>query len=286
MKQGSAEWLEWRRHHVGASDQTHLHWASSWAIGWKALWDIKTGIAPEVFQNPQMERGLKLEDEARLAYCLHKEETFIPALVESKQFPYLSASLDAWSDSGAIAEIKCPGKEDHELATQGKIPLKYLPQLCHQLFVSDQDRMDYVSFDGKEIRVITYKRDEKLVKEVMNAAHRFWGFVLENKRPDGEWPHPFFDTRIPIVDDKELLREAEWNYSLRERVNETEKMLEESNQKILKLCDLPRAKVGKLTITTTQRPGAIDYSKVPQIENVDLEAYRKPGTTSRSIRRS
>ena len=81
LTQGTQLWLDWRRKHVGASDQTHLHWAATWSIGWAALYDIKTGAAPETFQNPQMARGIKLEEEARLAYSLAKNEQFHPALV-------------------------------------------------------------------------------------------------------------------------------------------------------------------------------------------------------------
>lgn len=286
MKQGSTDWLEWRRKHVGASDQIHLHWSAPWSIGWGALWDIKTGAAPEMFQNPQMERGLKLEEEARLAYSLEKEEEFEPALVESQEFPYLSASLDARSHTGAIAEIKCPGKDDHESALQGVIPKKYIPQLCHQLFVTGNDRMDYVSFDGKKIAVVPYEREEVLLHQIMSSAHLFWLYVSNHTRPPGEYPDPAFDTRIPILSDHNLLNEAEWNLKLRERVVEAEHMLEESNRRILNLCPLPRAKIGGLTIVTVNRPGAIDYSKVDLLKDVDLESFRKPGSVTRSIRRS
>lgn len=286
MKQGTSEWLSWRRKHIGASDQTHLHWSAPWSIGWGALWDIKMGHAPEQFQEYQMAKGLHLEKEAILAYSLHKEEEFSPAIIESQEYPYLSASLDARSDSGKIAEIKYTGRLDHEAAFDGEIPHKYIPQLCHQLFVCGLDRMDYVSFDGKKIAVVEYQRDETLVQEVMAAAHRFHVFIAEGVRPTGEFPSPRFDTRIPVITEEAAIHEAEWNYSLREQLERTEAALEASNAKLLALCDMPRAKVGKLTIVTSQRKGSIDYTQVDALKGMDLERFRKPSVTVRSIRRS
>jgi len=233
-----------------------------------------------------MERGLKLEAEARLAYSLEKGIEFQPALVECKEYPYLSASLDAWSEDGQIAEIKCPSKEDHALACNGEIPKKYIPQLCHQLFVTGAPSVDYVSFDGDRIAIVTYQRDERLIRDIMGAAHRFWIYVVEDVEPKEEWPHPDFDTRIPILNDPEIVKEAEWNFMLRREVELLEKRLQDSNELILSKCNLPRAKVGKITIVTSHRAGSIDYSKVPSLKDVDLEQYRKPGTVTRSIRRS
>lgn len=287
MKQGSEDWLRWRRKHVGSSDQTHLHWSAPWSIGWGKLWDIKMEKAPEQYQNPHMERGVKLEDEARFAYSLWKDlETFEPALVESKEFPYLAASLDAaTSDLKHIAEIKCPGKEDHALAVAGLVPPKYIPQLYHQMFVTGLDEVDYVSFDGKKIAVVKIKRREETMKSIIDAAHKFHRFIQRNERPEGEWPAPEFDTRIPVITTPSLLLEVQTNLDLRAEVDRLSDLVSESDARILAGCDLPRAKLGGIMIVTTKREGTIDYSKVPALSGIDLTPYRKEGKTSRSLRR-
>jgi putative phage-type endonuclease len=261
MKQGTAEWLEWRRKHVGASDQTHLQWCAPWSLGWKGLWEIKTGRRTEQTQNAHMKRGVKLEDEARLAYSMEREKEFHPVLIESQEYPYLSASLDARSDDGEIAEIKCAGAKDHALAIGGTIPRKYLPQLCHQLFVSGASFVDYVSFDGIDLAVVRYPRDEPLIERVVERATLFWGFVDRNDCPPEEFPLPDFDTRVPIIKNTTLEIEAERNLSFRENIERYETLLETSNQFILANCDSTRCKIGSLQIVTRKGVRSIQKAR-------------------------
>lgn len=248
LTSNTEEWLHWRRRHVGASDQTHLNYAASWSKGAAWLWDIKKQKIPELEINFAMQRGLDLESEARLAYSLKTDIEVFPAIMESSEYPFLSASLDGQSDEGRIIEIKCPNKNDHAIALAGEIPNKYIPQLCHQMFVAEQERVDYVSFDGDTLAVVPFYRDERLVKEIIDVALWFWDFVEMDVRPDYEKPHPLFDTRTPVLTDVLLLEEAKNNYEIRKKMEHLETLLLFSNQTLLDNCRLPKAKIGNIQI--------------------------------------
>lgn len=267
MIQGSPEWLEWRKTHIGASDQTHLQWSASWSIGWGALWDIKMGLVAERDPNLYMSRGIELESHALIAYSLLRNSEFRPAIVESEEYPYISASMDAVNDRGEVAEIKCPGADDHALAAKGEIPRKYIPQLCHQLYVTQAPEIDYVSYDGSEIKIVRYKRDEELIKKIVAAAKLFHWHLVTMSRPE-EHPLPEFDTRIPVIHDLDIHTEAVKNIMLRDGIDSFEKQLEESNKKILLLCDdFPRVKIGNLLqVVSTDRGNAVMRS-IRRIKN-------------------
>ena len=47
----------------------------------------------------------------------------------------------------------------------------------------------------------------------------------------------------------------------------------------------PRVKVNDWTIQKVKKKGSIDYSKVPEIGNIDLEKYRKKGSEYYTITR-
>lgn len=286
MNQGTKEWLDWRRKHVGASDQTHLQMCAPWSRGWAWLYDNKMGLEPEPEETEPMRRGSVLETQARQEYIIETGIEVEPALIVHGAIDYISASLDGFNRKAKKAiETKCPGKEDHDKAVAGKIPTKYIPQLCHQLAVTGFESIDYVSFDGHKIAIVPYQRNEELIEKVVNTAADFWAFIKKGERPKGDYPCPEFDTRMPEIDNPKALREAQWNIQLRDRIKEAEVMLEESDKKILSFTKLEKAGIGGLQIVTTRRQGTVDYSKIDVLKDLDLEKFRKKGSVTRSLRR-
>lgn len=251
MIQNTAEWLEWRRKHIGASDQAHLQMCAPWSKGWGWLYDNKKSLAEEE-ENEWMRRGSDLEQSARLIYSFQYGEEITPRLVESAEYPFLAASLDGFNTkSKRPVEIKCPNEKDHAEAISGVVPFKYWPQLCHQLYVTGSEAADYVSYNGKEIVVVEYRPDRNQVLEVIGTAVIFWDeYILKDIRPEKNYPIPFFDRSIPVIEDKNLLAIAWDNLSLREQIEFLESELDLSDKLILELCDLPKAKIGGIQIVS------------------------------------
>ena len=189
------------------------------------------------------------------------------------------ASLDGYDkDRNEFVEIKTPysNAKDHEMALDGKIPDKYVPQLAHQFLMTNADNAWYFSyFQGSEALVSVSKQTfnteymEKLVEEEKKFYECMQNFIApditeneyEKFKPEHEetikkWLE--YKTLLDDITAKELIY----------------------RKNIQNLCGDKSSTGYGIKITHSIRRGAIDYSKIPQIKDVNLEAYRKPSFES------
>jgi predicted phage-related endonuclease len=93
------------------------------------------------------------------------------------------ASFDGISVKRDYAlEIKCPGKKDHGTALKGSIPIKYYPQLQHQLAVCGLDFIYYYSFDGEDGVTLIVQRDDDFIKNMIDKEKQFWDHLQTLKK--------------------------------------------------------------------------------------------------------
>jgi|ERR1700676_1309501 len=181
LVQGSEEWLQFRKNHVGASDASTIMGLNPWRTK-QELWEEKTlGFTQEI--NARMRRGQLMEKSALQAYQHLTSYSMIPLVAEDVVYPFLSASFDGISsDLKKIVEIKC-GKASHTLALIGNIPDYYFSQLQHQMYIADAEEIDYFSFDGNRGVLINIKRDEEFITEMIEKEIEFWHCVTQFTPP-------------------------------------------------------------------------------------------------------
>jgi putative phage-type endonuclease len=179
------EWLDWRAKGIGSSDAPIIWGSSPYSTLYK-LWERKTGRITEGESNWAMRRGTAMEPQARAHYELENNCDMPATLVQHPSLPYMRASLDGYNrETKVVLEIKCPGRADHEMALNGQVPAKYYPQLQHQLFVSNADRVDYFSFfDGRGVTV-QVNPDIDFIQQYVAKAMDFWlRNVIGDSAPD------------------------------------------------------------------------------------------------------
>jgi putative phage-type endonuclease len=186
----TTDWHEWRRQGIGASDASIIMRAvpEKWGTI-RGLWMEKTNHpdAAKRIATYVMKRGKLLEPRARAAY---EKETGLriqtEVLVQNVTNPVFRATLDGLSEGleTRVMEGKCPGKADHEIATRGRIPPKYVWQCAHTLMTTELDRCDYWSFYKGNGVLIPYFRDEKIEKRLREGELRFWESVENTRRPE------------------------------------------------------------------------------------------------------
>lgn len=254
MKQGSPEWLEWRRQYVGASDQTHLHRSASWGRGWAYLYDEKTSAkASTEATGEAIQVGVADEHKVRGLYRTHVwleegvECDFEPALLTCPEIPFMAASLDGYNaELKRIVEIKNhlkPDSPDFSEAKAGRVPKKYHAQLTHQYVLAPQGTtLDYVAFNGIEMAVVRFEPTAEQIRAVIDAARIFWGYVQRKERPTQDFMSPLF-SRFEISTDNAALTEAEENGRLRD-------LLAESDERLLGLVTASSARVGPVKISS------------------------------------
>jgi putative phage-type endonuclease len=173
LQQRTREWLQWRRNKIMASDAPIIMGVSPYKKIDK-LYDEKIKCYEEPKTN-YMQRGIDLEP---IALRKFEEETgliMFPAVGISDEIDWMAASFDGMTIEGdAIVEIKSPKRQDHNMAVLGNVPIHYMPQIQHQIFVSGLDFAYFYSFDGTDGVIIEVKRDQEFIEKMLDEEKAFW----------------------------------------------------------------------------------------------------------------
>ena len=117
------------------------------------------GTKEETYQNAAMQRGIELEDEARLLYEISQG-----VKVEEVGFcldVQYGASPDGMVEDDGLVEIKCPSLAVHvEYVVKNELPSTYYQQVMGQLLVTGRKWCDFVSYyPGMKPFIKRVKRD-------------------------------------------------------------------------------------------------------------------------------
>lgn len=271
LEQGSKEWLEFRRTHVGASDSPKiLSGATERLIQEKV--HGKSGYKSEA-----MQRGHDLEPVARGLFEEKMGVKFSPAVATHGAIPWFSASLDGiCQEKKEIVEIKCCSSEIHEGAKRGEIPRDHLIQIQHQLAVTGYDTAYYCHFNGQEIAIVPVEHDQRLIATIVRACGTFYHELCE------AYKNPKEEDLVPVFYHERgasLMRELVDIRSRKTPLCDREKQLREEileiapdHNFILEGVLVHRSK-GRVTYDTDQM----------KLDGMDLKKYEKHGKISWTI---
>lgn len=80
--------------------------------------------------------------------------------------------------------------------------------------------------------------------------------------------------------DERWLELSEKLVAISKKMGELKQEYQELREEMIALADGDSCKGGGVRLLRTKRKGTIDYSKIPELESVELERYRKPPTES------
>ena len=269
MQQGTKEWLELRKNHIGASDAPVIMGVSPWRTPYQ-LWQEKLGLGTAQAENSAMRYGKEMEETARRTYESYTGNLVSPEIVFHPEKKFMMASLDGLSLDRSIAvEIKTSNADDHELAKKGKIPEKYFPQVQHQLACLNLNLLHYFSYRSGEGVIVEVERDEAFIQRLYLEEGNFWDKVLSLDAPDlSERDY------VKITDEDFERLASEWG-NLTKQLAALEKKEKEYRAALIARANGQNAKGNGVSLTKIVRKGTVDYKKVPELIGVDLEAYRK-----------
>lgn len=278
LEQGSEEWLSWRKTVITATDCPAILGSSPWSTAYKC-WERKLGMVPEQKSNEAMERGKRLEPEAREQFIQRFGINISPQVVESSEYDFLGASLDGISDDKeVIVEIKCGGYNLHSMALQGIIPDYYMHQMQHQLLVTGAKKCFYYSYDGKDGKCLEVSKDEAFLDKFLPKAREFWRCIAFNEAPE-----------LQPADFKDMNQDRNWksyaaSYNeISEKIKELEERKKDLRNKLIELCCDTSCRSSELQVIKMNIKGLVDYSQIPELKNVDLDKYRKSSTCTWKI---
>ena len=270
IQQNTPEWEELRRSHIGASDCPIIVRKSPYKKPFQ-LWEEKV-LGKKGFVSAQMRRGQDLEQSARDWYSGVYGPIF-PAVVQSSKHKWMIASLDGLSeDKKTIVEIKCPGEKVYEEISKGNIPEYYHWQMQHQMVVCGRDSCTLVVYNGADVPILfRIEADLVMQDELLREEDKFYQSMLEFVAPEAQ------ESDIVEREDKD------WLDCMKElkKAQETRKLAEEYEAickdaaKFLMGGDIA-ARGGGMEIRRYSIEGRVDYTKIPELKNVDLGKFRKP----------
>lgn len=279
-RQGTDEWLEFRKFKIGSSDA-----ASIMGCGFKTplqLFDEHWGSAPKRQANQAMKRGSAMEVEARDWLNAKYGIDLIPVVAQNPSCDWHISSMDGLyiSEKGDMfaCEIKCPGEENHQLALDGVVPPIYIPQCYHILETSpDLERILYLSYTPESQAEIWVYRDEVEMEKQLQKEEEFYQTLINCVPP------------MPTHADWTMIKEDEYVKSIEEYVRITnevgslEKKASEIKERLVEMMesrDCRRAIIGSINMQRICRKGNVRYSDIPELIGVDLDQYRARSTVS------
>ena len=273
------EWEKFRAQGIGSSDVAAILGLSPWMTKLQ-LWLYKTGAEkqPDISNQFQVRRGVENEGKARAQIELMAGEAYAPALRVHKKYAFMRVSLDGQTEcEKRICEIKVPGKETFARAEKGEVPDYYMAQIQYQLMVSEAEKCLFFCFhpeSGKHAQVWV-EPDPAWFAKLRDAVIEFWDLVQSKVPPEASDKDY---VRIP-----DPLGISTRYVEMKQKLREMDAELEAMEVLIKELATHPASIVGSLRVTRYGRRGTIDYKKVPELQGVDLEPYRKAPTTQTRI---
>lgn len=271
LEQRTPEWHAWRRGEdidgprITGSMMPQIIGVSPYGNAYD-LWLELTGRKPPQVSNFAMQRGINLEPIAREAYTRKTGIEVRDICVEHPIVPWIAASLDGYSLFGdVIAEIKCPGKNDHATALLNQVPEKYVPQVQWQLLnCPNAEREHYWSYDGSDGVLVERFPDRDYQRFLATVALHFREAVINDVPPDG-------------MEFANLALQIRQLYQEKKRIEEAYKAATADLQKLLP-DHAKSASFAGVSVSRSQPDGRIDYEQLVKDQNIDakvIELYRK-----------
>lgn len=283
IKQHSPEWYEYRKTRLGASDAGAVVDDHEYSNPYK-LFKIKTG-EDTVYTSEAMKHGSEMEPFAAVhlhqLYGISKQNPVVESTKEKRFFTSLDMAEIQEGKVVKFYEIKCPSSARvMARINDGEIPRYWEWQVQHSLFVTGLQEATIFVYNTKNPEyALTYEidiqRNENMIKKILKEGKKFLDLLDSDTPPEGK-----YEDRT----DMDFLNEA---YEYEKKKRELDKLkedLEIRRQALISMANGKSCQGGGIKVIKGTRLGSVDYTKVPELKGVNLEAYRKPSTETWTVR--
>ena len=270
LDQGNDAWLEARSKHHCASDAAAMMGDSRYKTREDFLKEKATGIEPDHSGSEYIFRkGHKAEAKARV-------RPMAEAILDTELFPitatddegWLLASLDGITMAGnVIWEHKLLSESLADDIQHNTLDMHYKWQMEQQLLITGAEKCLFMCSDGtpENMFYMFYVSNPALRAALIDGWKQF-------EQDLTEWVNP--------ERTDEAFRQAALDYELALLAFKEAKAEEErAKDALIALCGTAAKTEGfGVTVKRTSVKGRVDYTAIPELEAVDLDAYRKSPT--------
>jgi len=274
IEQGSPEWIEFRKSHIGASEIGAIMGNNPYMSPYQ-VWLKKTGRITEEPVTESMKRGQEAEYEIRRRYIERSGKFVLPMVGTYYKWEIASSSFDGLSENHShVFEAKSLGKNSYVNALENHIPQYYVDQCQWQMMVAGAKTCDWVAeCIGHPDLSYTLLPNSEYQKKMLVEAKKFWDFVLNDTPP------PLREDDYELVEDDDILFDLMQLYAQRKEEKRLAEELENSVK--VEIEELLRGRniqcrFGKIKSNVTNR--RIDWQEVRRVYGImeeDLELYTK-----------
>ena len=272
LKQGSKEWLAYRKLKVMASEAPIVMGLSKYETPYK-LWQRKLGLIEEKEQTQAMKRGIELEPIARNLFNMDNQSNFQPVVAECESYEFLAASLDGY-ENGEVLEIKCNGEKNHAMALHDGIPPDHYCQMQVQMFVTDSLKGYYFSFDGNDGKKIEVEFDPLYCQNMIPRLRDFYKQLICFEAP------PLQKSDYKEMDSMEWKTLAEDYILLEKEIKAREEKKDIIRKQLIAMAGDTNCVGSGIKLQKTLTKGRVSYENIPELKGVNLDPYRKTATVS------
>lgn len=193
---------------------------------------------------------------------------------------WLGASPDGLLDENGVIEIKCPyGQRDKNPPVFKSLEDQphYAAQIQIELFCTGREFCEFYQWaphgDLKETAEFNQLWiDENLPK--LKAFHE--AYLIERELPNAQ---RYLEPKHTEVNDEFITDLVTRHSELSEQIKALEVLKKDLFTEIVERCGEKESEINGHKLTLVERKGSIDYKKVPELKGVDLESYRKSGSS-------
>lgn len=276
LKQGTPEWLEFRKSRIGCSDIPVI----LGLIASKSPLDLyleKIG-EKEVTQNAAMKHGIETEPKAREYLSRLTGITYKPQVAVHPEHDWLMASLDGVDYAGERGcEIKCPY---HRLSYEKRLhkggPIESdFAQMQGQMWVKGWQNILYCCYWSDDEQFISEcRRDDEYIDSIKQPVLDFWECIKTKTPPKDKYMY---------FDDDEAREKENRAIRLKEEIEQKKKEYEDIKLWLMEKSDFNSCKIGRMRLEAYEAKGTVNYKNIPELEGVDLDQYRRPAMMRYSL---
>lgn len=279
IEQGSDEWHAERLKRVTGSQISIILGINPWSSS-HDLYLEKHGRGKPWVDNPAAKKGREMEPILRRQYEERMGESYSPTVELIEEWG-LSSTDGVNKDRTRVLEIKVCGKETFLKAQNGVIPDYYISQGHFSLRAIETAKEVEFMFSWKgDVCYVILPRDDLYNSKIDAIAKDWYDRHLIGDEPPALCERDYLD----LSEDFQfscIAAEARIVYA---EYKQLEKEWKAIKQRLLDCTDGLSCKGGGVTIRSSTRQGSIDTEKLAADLDIDLESYRKPSTSSVTIR--
>lgn len=273
IEQRTPEWFEQRKGKITGSRVGAILGLNPWSKPNDVMRDMVReyhGAESEFTGNVATEYGNNFEqfaqDDFEIEHGLEVTETGFHI---KKGAQWLGASPDGLIEEDAVLEIKCPyGSRDTGEFKPIAEQLHYHAQMQIEMYCTEREKCYFYQWSNKGSDLIIIEYNQYWIDENLPKLEAFYKqYLKEIKEPEKHL--------LDLVKTKEAEKLAKSYNSVKQEIKLLTEELNELKDNLIKIADGKKSNISGILVYEVERKGNVDYKKVPELKDVDLEPYRK-----------